>query len=189
MEIAQNADLVVVVLAPGQGDSVQMLKAGLLEAADLFVVNKSDWEWRRSTPPAVAFDAPAAAVGATRLGKYAGEPMTCSGVPMLTGPQGTVESRATPAVRTVARQETPPVFRCSAIQHEGVAELTMELKRWTDRHAVDWQNRRRGQTIEEIRLAVLEEVRRRISDRLAPGRKGTRELESALQRVIDRWRR
>lgn len=42
VEIAQNADLVVVVLAPGQGDSIQMLKAGLLEAGDLFVVNKSD---------------------------------------------------------------------------------------------------------------------------------------------------
>lgn len=42
VEIAQLADKVAVVLAPGQGDSVQMLKAGLLEAGDLFVINKSD---------------------------------------------------------------------------------------------------------------------------------------------------
>jgi LAO/AO transport system kinase len=42
VEIARNADLTIVVLAPGQGDSVQMLKAGLIEAGDLFVINKSD---------------------------------------------------------------------------------------------------------------------------------------------------
>ena len=42
VEIAKNADLVIVVLAPGQGDSIQMLKAGLMEAGDLFVVNKAD---------------------------------------------------------------------------------------------------------------------------------------------------
>jgi LAO/AO transport system kinase len=42
VEIASNADLTIVVLAPGQGDSVQMLKAGLIEAGDLFVINKAD---------------------------------------------------------------------------------------------------------------------------------------------------
>jgi LAO/AO transport system kinase len=42
VEVAQNADLVAIVLAPGQGDSVQLLKAGLMEAGDIFVVNKAD---------------------------------------------------------------------------------------------------------------------------------------------------
>lgn len=42
VEIASNADLTIVVLAPGQGDSVQMLKAGLIEAGDLFVINKAE---------------------------------------------------------------------------------------------------------------------------------------------------
>jgi LAO/AO transport system kinase len=42
VEVARVADLVAVVLAPGQGDGVQMLKAGLLEIADLLVVNKAD---------------------------------------------------------------------------------------------------------------------------------------------------
>jgi LAO/AO transport system kinase len=40
--IAGVADLTVVVLSPGQGDSVQMLKAGIMEIGDLFVVNKAD---------------------------------------------------------------------------------------------------------------------------------------------------
>ncbi len=40
--ITEVADMVVVVLVPGQGDEVQALKGGLLEIADLFVINKSD---------------------------------------------------------------------------------------------------------------------------------------------------
>jgi LAO/AO transport system kinase len=42
VEVAGVADMTAVVLAPGQGDGVQMLKAGLMEAGDLFVVNKAD---------------------------------------------------------------------------------------------------------------------------------------------------
>jgi len=42
VEIASHADTTLVVLAPGLGDSVQAAKAGILEVADVFVVNKSD---------------------------------------------------------------------------------------------------------------------------------------------------
>ena len=42
VEVAGVADLVMIVLAPGLGDSVQLLKAGLMEIGDLFVVNKAD---------------------------------------------------------------------------------------------------------------------------------------------------
>jgi LAO/AO transport system kinase len=42
VEIAGAADTTVVVLTPGAGDSVQANKAGLLEVADLFVINKAD---------------------------------------------------------------------------------------------------------------------------------------------------
>lgn len=41
-KILEAADTVVVVLCPGLGDGVQAMKAGLMEIADLFVVNKSD---------------------------------------------------------------------------------------------------------------------------------------------------
>jgi len=44
IEIAKLAAATVVVLAPGMGDDVQALKAGLMEVADLFVVNKADRE-------------------------------------------------------------------------------------------------------------------------------------------------
>jgi len=42
LDVMRAADTVVVVTAPGLGDSIQTLKAGILEIADLLVVNKAD---------------------------------------------------------------------------------------------------------------------------------------------------
>lgn len=42
VEIAQLAQTTLVALQPGSGDSVQVLKAGIMEIADIFVVNKGD---------------------------------------------------------------------------------------------------------------------------------------------------
>ena len=42
VEVASLADTTVVVLVPEAGDDVQMMKSGLMEVADVFVVNKSD---------------------------------------------------------------------------------------------------------------------------------------------------
>ena len=44
VEIASTADTTVVALAPGMGDGIQAAKAGILEIADVFVVNKADRE-------------------------------------------------------------------------------------------------------------------------------------------------
>jgi LAO/AO transport system kinase len=42
LEVAEMADTIIVLLAPGMGDGIQAAKAGILEIADIFVVNKSD---------------------------------------------------------------------------------------------------------------------------------------------------
>ncbi len=44
LEVAAVADTTIVVLTPNLGDGVQMIKAGILEIADIFVVNKADLE-------------------------------------------------------------------------------------------------------------------------------------------------
>ena len=43
-DIAKAADLTILVLVPESGDEIQLMKAGLLEIADIFVINKSDRE-------------------------------------------------------------------------------------------------------------------------------------------------
>lgn len=42
VEVARLADVTVLVLVPGMGDDVQSLKAGVMEVADIYVINKSD---------------------------------------------------------------------------------------------------------------------------------------------------
>ncbi len=49
VEVASAADTTVVVLTPGWGDAVQANKAGLLEIADVFVINKADRPGARQT--------------------------------------------------------------------------------------------------------------------------------------------
>jgi LAO/AO transport system kinase len=44
VDIVRTADISIVVLVPGTGDEVQALKAGIMEIADIFVVNKADRE-------------------------------------------------------------------------------------------------------------------------------------------------
>ena len=42
LDIIQTADSIIVILVPESGDDVQMMKAGLMEIADIFIINKSD---------------------------------------------------------------------------------------------------------------------------------------------------
>ena len=66
VDIVRTADVSIVTLVPGAGDDVQALKAGIMEIADIFVVNKADREGadrlvvrRRSEPRAATRTAPA----------------------------------------------------------------------------------------------------------------------------------
>ncbi len=43
-DIARVTDTAIVILTPGMGDEIQMMKAGIMEMADIFVVNKADRE-------------------------------------------------------------------------------------------------------------------------------------------------
>ena len=44
IDVVRIADITVVILVPGMGDDVQTIKAGIMEVADIFVINKSDRE-------------------------------------------------------------------------------------------------------------------------------------------------
>ena len=53
VDIVRSADISVVVVAPGAGDDVQALKAGIMEIADVFVVNKADRDGADRTAAAI----------------------------------------------------------------------------------------------------------------------------------------
>jgi len=53
VDIVRTADVSVVTLVPGTGDEVQALKAGIMEIADIFVVNKADREGAERTAASI----------------------------------------------------------------------------------------------------------------------------------------
>jgi LAO/AO transport system kinase len=79
IDIVRLADVTIVVLVPGMGDDVQSLKAGIMEIADIFVINKADRE------------------GADRVEKE---------IRAMQSLAQTHEPRITPAVRTIATAGT-----------------------------------------------------------------------------------
>ena len=154
LEIARTADSSVVVLVPESGDSIQTMKAGLMEIADLFVVNKSDRP------------------GADRLrhelelmlGLRGGQ--TLKNVPAHHGvdlgrplsrdeklamnPARAAREAARHAVDGESDSWTPPVLRTVAAHDEGIAELVEAL----DRH---FRYLERTGTLRERRRARLRE--------------------------------
>src|SRR4029453_9069819 len=58
VEVASTADTTLVLLAPGMGDGIQAAKAGILEVADVLVVNKADREGAEQTVRALRARAP-----------------------------------------------------------------------------------------------------------------------------------
>jgi LAO/AO transport system kinase len=156
LDIARTADTSLVVLVPESGDSIQTLKAGLMEIADVFVVNKSDRP------------------GADRLrneleimlGLRAGA--TMKNIPAHHGVNlGSINpARAARAAAKEAHPDrwTPPVLRTVAAKAEGVTEVADAL----DRHFAylassgTLGDRRRARLRERVIDVVEARVRQRL---------------------------
>jgi len=164
IEVAETADLVTIVLAPGQGDSVQLLKAGLLEIGNLFVVNKAD------RPDAARLHGQLLAM-LERQDRLPGEirlaaPDGCHGAAPAAGPRAEVRRR---------------IFLANALENRGVPEIVDALDGLLDVHGADWQARRVHGWADEVRCAVLNEARRRLSTRLSTDATLVRYVEEALE--------
>jgi LAO/AO transport system ATPase len=189
VEIARNADQVVVVLAPGQGDSIQMLKAGLMEAGDLFVVNKADRPDAAKLHQELIAMLDRARWARLDLAQDPGEPLACHGAHQA-GRLGRSEHGGSTPAPADSEADSPAVLLCSAARHEGIRQLAGRLDDLAARHAPQWQQRRRAQALSEIRLGVLESVTRRV-ERLIDRDRGQARLrqilegECLLERMVD----
>jgi LAO/AO transport system kinase len=115
LDVARAAHTTLVVVAPGLGDDIQANKAGLLECADVFAVNKAD----RDGADATVRDLEAMlALGGETL--FAGS--------HARGHHGN-ELEKEAVVRHQESRFVPPVRRCVATRNEGVAELFADLER------------------------------------------------------------
>jgi LAO/AO transport system kinase len=172
LDVTRTAHSTLVVMAPGLGDEVQAAKAGLLECADVFAVNKADREGadvtvgdlelmialgheggRISSPRRP----PAARSGAmTELAQARLTPTTES---TDAGGKRTLGAAAEPVVAEGDGPPwTPPILKCVALRGEGVSAVVSALDghaRWS-RETSAGRRRRRERLTDEVRDGLRE---------------------------------
>jgi LAO/AO transport system kinase len=171
VEVARLAHTTLVVEAPGLGDDVQAIKAGLLEAADVLVVNKAD------QPGADA------AVRALRASLDLAHPVQRRWLAEAVGHHGAAALPAGEAPAQDARAWTPPIVQTVAPQGKGLEALLDAIERHRHHLAAS------GERAVRERERLAHELRRRLRDRLLASllaQVGPAALDDALDRLVRR---
>jgi LAO/AO transport system kinase len=136
VDIVRLADITIVILVPGMGDDVQTIKAGIMEIADIFVINKSDRE------------------GAEHVEREIRALQSLGGQ----HEKGRHDGWTPPIVKTVASEGTG-VRELAAAIAEYEAYLQKE-NRALKKSVENWQER----LVEMLRDAMLEKAREQLGD-------------------------
>jgi LAO/AO transport system kinase len=146
IEITRTAHTTLVVMAPGMGDEVQAIKAGIMECADVFAVNKADRDGADSAVRDIELMIALGSESMVAMSKIRGHRTHTAADAHVR-----VEQRAT-------ARWIPPIVKCVALRNEGVAELCKAI----DRHHVwgaeteEGRARRRGRLADEVRETLRE---------------------------------
>ena len=164
VEIARAVHTTVVVEAPGLGDDVQAIKAGLLEVADILVVNKADQPGAEAAAGALRASLDLASPAARRWGA---------------GHHGAAHTPATSPTPAQPAGWDIPIIRTIAIQGAGIEELAAALDRHAEYLAASGgrQRRDRERLEHELELRLHDRLLAGLRQRLGPG---------ALAAVVDR---
>jgi len=145
LEVTRAAHSTLVVMAPGFGDDVQAIKAGLLECADVFAVNKADREGADATVRDLELMLALGRETLVSAGSRAGH--------------SAATLHAAPDEPSDAGGWTPPIVKCVATRNEGLDSLVEAL----ERHRAFLENteagrRRRAERVHQQMLAVLRDT-------------------------------
>lgn len=158
VEVARVAHTVVLVEAPGMGDDVQALKAGLMEIADIIVVNKADRPEARQTVRALQ----SAQLGMGTAGHH--------------GP-------AAEALLEVAAGWETPILQTAAVENQGIAELveTIEAHRRYLQESGRWELLLRLHARAEVETWLQRHLMLLLEERV-----GEERLAAAVEAVLRR---
>lgn len=171
LEITRTAHSTLVVMAPGLGDEVQAIKAGILETADVFAVNKADREGADATVRDLELMIALGSEAMVAAGKRKGH--VVHGGQKVDVIEGDAPKEGT---------WTPPIHKCVAARGEGVAPLVASLERhhaWLSTTAAG-RARRLERLAEEVREALREALIEEATLALAG------ELDVAVRAVAER---
>jgi LAO/AO transport system kinase len=164
IDIARTADTVIVVEAPGLGDEVQAIKAGILEIADILVVNKADRDGVQSTVNALH--------AMLDLGK----------APTSVLHHGHLLTIAAPPDADGDRWR-PPILKTIAAEGAGIAEVLDAVtlhREYLSQHP-EGQQRVKVRAAIELEIILREALLQRLLDRIKP-----EDLHHTIDRVAAR---
>jgi LAO/AO transport system kinase len=168
VDIARLAHTTLVVEAPGLGDDIQAIKAGILEIADVLVVNKADRPGVENTERALKSMLELA------------HPMRH--VFLHHGRVETLHSNVS-ATKTETGMWIPPIQRTVATEGTGIAELAAHIEAHAQhlRSSGDWATRERARLGSEMEALLIEALMTRFRAEVPESK-----FESALQKVNER---
>ncbi len=148
LEITRTAHTTLVVMAPGMGDEVQAIKAGIMESADVFAVNKADRDGADSTVRDIELMIALGTETMTAASKSRGHVVHGKAISA-----GLAEANGPEAVTW-----TPPIARCVSVRGDGIDELVKHLeahREWAS-STVPGRARRADRLREEVREGLRE---------------------------------
>jgi LAO/AO transport system kinase len=185
LEVTRAAHTTLVVMAPGMGDDIQAIKAGILEAADVFAVNKADREGADATVRDLEL---MLALGNESFAALRPKGHTASGIAVAPDPPTSAGERW-----------IPPIVKCVATRGQGVGKLLEKLREhqtWLETTAsgrARRSDRLRLQLIAFLRDALAAEAILALGNAVdeAARRVEDREVDpyAACQQLIERFRR
>jgi len=143
LEITRTAHSTLVIMTPGLGDEVQAMKAGILECADVFAVNKADRDGADTTVRDLELTI---ALGNEAI-------LALSKTKSHLAQQATSQNSAAPSDRW-----SPPIVKCVATRGDGIQQVVDALDRhrqWLEGTAAG-ARRKRMRLAEEVRDSLRE---------------------------------
>lgn len=157
LDVARTADTTMVVLVPESGDSIQTLKAGVMEIADVFVVNKSD------RPGADRLRNDVELMLGLRKGTTYSNMPAHHGVDLKRIMNPARQAREDAHIEE-PQSWTPPVLRAVAAKSEGITEIVESLDRhfgYLERTGT-LRDRRRERIVERVVEIAERKARKRL---------------------------
>lgn len=171
VDIARAADTTLVVEAPGLGDEIQAIKAGILEIADVLVVNKADREGAESAARALQ--------AMLDLG-VAERKVSHHGVTMTVGVPHKAPETGKPEAKNVWR---PPILKTVALESKGISQVVEAIEQHRQFLAASGEGaqRVRGRLAAELDAILRDTLMRRLLNQIADA-----DLNRMIERVLAR---
>ena len=171
VDIARLAHTTIVVEAPGLGDDIQAIKAGILEIADVIVINKADRPGVEVTERALR--------STLELAHPTKRVVRHHGKNMSTGDYSITQTDTNKIIWI------PPINKTVATEGKGIAELAESIAKHTDhlRQSGDWAARDRARLVSELDALIREELMSRFLENI-PQAKYDEVVEKVLNRDL-----